>query len=175
MALRLYSSASYNAALGKTLVGIKESDERETVLFNATLDGDHSQDSDADLIRLALDWFTVRYVKNFSDQLLNDKVNEATKVISEVQSKYAELEDRLTKAEEERAEQFKQAESERNERFENLENAMNQAVVELTTMFAGRLEEEEQTDDEATEKEVAEEVEIGDEEKEAVDHEAIIG
>ncbi|MGT2801085.1 hypothetical protein Javan290_0009 [Streptococcus phage Javan290] len=175
MALRLYSSASYNAALGKTLVGIKESDERETVLFNATLDGDHSQDSDADLIRLALDWFTVRYVKNFSDQLLNDKVNEATKVISEVQSKYAELEERLTKAEEERAEQFKQAESERNERFENLENVMNQAVVELTTMFAGRLEEEEQTDDEATEKEVAEEVEIDDEEKEAVDHEAIIG
>ncbi|MER0122438.1 hypothetical protein ABQH43_01720 [Streptococcus sp. ZJ100] len=79
MALRLYSSASYIPATGKTLVGIKESDERETVLFHATVDGDHTKDSDAELIRLALDWFVVRYVKNFSDQLLNDKVNEASK------------------------------------------------------------------------------------------------
>ncbi|MGT2964211.1 DUF1366 domain-containing protein [Streptococcus acidominimus] len=79
MALRLYSSASFNPTTGKTLVGVKEADERETVLFIATLDGDHTQASDAELIKLALDWFTLKYVKDFSDQLLNDKVNEANR------------------------------------------------------------------------------------------------
>lgn len=79
MALRLYSSASFDPTTGKTLVGVKEADERETVLFNAVLDGDHTQASDAELIKLALDWFTLKYVKDFSDQLLNDKINEANK------------------------------------------------------------------------------------------------
>lgn len=79
MALRLYSSASYNSQTGKTLVGVKEADERETVLFNAELEGDHTGASEAELIKLAVDWFTVKYIKGFSDQLLNDKVNEAHK------------------------------------------------------------------------------------------------
>lgn len=162
MALKVYSSASYNPTTGKTLVGIKESDDRETVLFNATLDGDHSQDSDAELIKLALDWFTLRYVKDFSDQLLNDKVNEANRAITDIQGKYAELEERSAKAE-----------AERDERFEMLEATVNQAVVELTTMFAGRLaEEEEQTADEQSDEKASEEVVT--EETEDVEHETAI-
>lgn len=79
MALRLYSSASFDSTTGKTLVGVKEADERETVLFIATLDGDHTDASDAELIKLAVDWFTLKYVKDFSDQLLNDKINEVNR------------------------------------------------------------------------------------------------
>lgn len=79
MALRLYSSASYNSQTGKTLVGVKEADERETVLFSAELEGDHTGASEAELIKLAVDWFTVKYIKDFSDQLLNDKINEANR------------------------------------------------------------------------------------------------
>lgn len=79
MALRLYSSASFDSTTGKTLVGVKEADERETVLFTALLDGDHTNTSEAELIKLAVDWFTLKYVKDFSDQLLNDKINEVNR------------------------------------------------------------------------------------------------
>lgn len=175
MALRVYSSASYNSTTGKTLVGVKEADDRETVLFNATLDGDHTSDSDAELIKLALDWFTLRYVKDFSDQLLNDKVNEATKaakasqeaadeakkVIVSVQNDYTELIQHIASVEEER-----------NERFEMLEATVNRAVVELTTMFAGRLAEEEQTADEQVDEKATEEV--VEENAEDVEHETTI-
>ncbi|MBF0779323.1 hypothetical protein [Streptococcus cuniculi] len=158
MALRIYSSASFDETTGKTLVGVKEADERETVLFNAVLDGDHTQDSDAELIKLALDWFTLRYVKDFSDQLLNGKVNEANQAIIDIKDKYAELEERSTKAE-----------AERNQRFEKLEATVNQAVAELTELFAGGFSDEEEGDEAIEESDV----EIV-EEAEDVEHEATI-
>ncbi|MCQ9211810.1 MULTISPECIES: hypothetical protein [unclassified Streptococcus] len=143
MALRLYSSASFDSTTGKTLVGVKEADERETVLFIATLDGDHTGVSDAELIKLAVDWFTLKYVKDFSDQLLNDKINEANKVISEIQSQAA-----LT------AESASKAEAERNERFEKLEATVNKAVSELTTLMMNLLAGVEHTEEEHDEKSV---------------------
>lgn len=143
MALRLYSSASYNSQTGKTLVGVKEADERETVLFNAELEGDHTGASEAELIKLAVDWFTVKYVKGFSDQLLNDKVNEANRVISEIQAQAALTDERASKAE-----------AERDERFEKLEATVNKAVSELTTLMMNLLVGVEHTEEEHDEKSV---------------------
>ncbi|MGT2963845.1 hypothetical protein [Streptococcus acidominimus] len=137
MALKIYSSASYNPATGKTIVVIKEADERETVLFNAELDGDHTNTSEAELIKLAVDWFTLKYVKDFSDQLRNDRINEANRVISEVQAQAALTDERASKAE-----------AERNERFEKLEATVAQAVTELTAIFSSRLSEESHEKDE---------------------------
>lgn len=135
MALRVYSSAIYNPETGKTLVGIKESDERETVLFNAYLDGDHTNDSETELIQLALEWFTVRYVKQFSDQLLNEKLDEVNRVIVEVQAKYAEL-----------AEQMTQEEIKRQKQFEEQKAEMTLMAVEFTNLVSSfQLEEEEET------------------------------
>ncbi|MGT2716553.1 hypothetical protein [Streptococcus respiraculi] len=155
MALRVYSSASYNPTTGKTLVGIKESDDRETVLFNATLDGDHTNDSDADLIKLALDWFTLRYVKAFSDQLLNDKVNEATKAAKASQEAADEA-----KAS---TEEIRQATEQVKAMVRTVSLTLNEA---LGMLFEDKDSEEEMSDDDEESEDTAETEVVSDDEHE---------